>query len=47
LWTLVQGEANDGVTADTLGVVLLNLIGIKTPDRERVPEETKEEKEIK
>ena len=35
LWTLVHGDQNEGVSLDTLRVVLLNCIGIKVADRER------------
>jgi hypothetical protein len=35
LWTLVHGDHNEGVSIDTLRVVLLNCIGIKVADRER------------
>jgi len=31
----VQGEKNEGVSIDTLKVVLLNLIGITVNERER------------
>jgi hypothetical protein len=34
LWTLAKGEENQGVSFDTLIVILLNLIGIRTRDRE-------------
>lgn len=34
IWTLVKGEENEGVTADNLRVVLLNLIGTRVPERE-------------
>jgi len=35
MWALVRGEERGGVSWDTLRVVFLNLIGIKTPDREK------------
>lgn len=34
LWTLVRGEENQGVSQDTMRVVLLNVIGTRVPDRE-------------
>lgn len=34
LWALLKGEENSGVTFDTLKVILLNLIGLRTKDRE-------------
>ena len=34
LWTMIQGDKNNGVTLDTLRVVMLNFIGIRTKDRE-------------
>lgn len=34
LWTLVKGEENQGVSFDTLRIVMLNMIGIITKDRE-------------
>lgn len=37
LWTLVRGEEMRGVSYDTLRVVLLNMIGIKTNEREVKP----------
>jgi hypothetical protein len=44
LWALVRGN-DGGVSLDTLRVVLLNIIGIKTADREKVPEEEGEKDE--
>ena len=35
MWDLVKGEDHGGVTWDTLRVIFLNLIGIRTPDREK------------
>ncbi len=35
LWTLVKGEDRTGVSWDTLKVIFLNFVGIKTADRER------------
>ncbi len=35
LWHLVQGEDRGGVSWDTLKVLFLNLVGLKTPERER------------
>ena len=34
LWTLAKGQENHGVTFDTLNVILLNFIGVRTKDRE-------------
>ena len=39
LWVLVKGEQNGGVSLDTLRVVFLNMIGIRTKDREAKIEE--------
>ena len=38
LWTMLQGEKNKGVSIDTLRVALLNIIGIRLPERVKVPE---------
>jgi hypothetical protein len=43
-FALVRGN-DGGVSLDTLRVVLLNIIGIKTADREKVPEEEGEKDE--
>ena len=40
LWKMVQGEANEGVSIETLRVVLVNCIGVKE-------EGSEEEKEVK
>jgi hypothetical protein len=34
LWALLKGEENSGVNFDTLKVISLNLIGLRTKDRE-------------
>ena len=34
LWTVVRGEENSGVSYDTLRVMMLNMIGLRTKDRE-------------
>jgi hypothetical protein len=36
---VVQGERNGGVTFDALRLMLINIIGIRTPDREHVPDD--------
>jgi hypothetical protein len=38
LWILVKGELNEGVSLDTLRVVLLNVIGVRVLDREQTYE---------
>jgi hypothetical protein len=43
LWRMVQGESNEGVSLDTLRVVLLNCIGVKEEGGQE--EEDKEEGE--
>lgn len=39
LWTLVKGDELQGVTFDTLLVIFLSIIGIRTKDREIVDTE--------
>ena len=46
LWSLVRGEQRSGVSFDTLRVIFLNFIGVKTLDREGdAPEEEENEEE--
>ena len=33
-WVLLRGEDNNGVSLDTLKVIMINLIGVRTPERE-------------
>jgi hypothetical protein len=40
MWILLQGEERGGVTWDTLKVVLLNMLGVRDPSRERAPKES-------
>jgi len=42
LWTLLRGEERSGVSWDNLKVIFLNLIGNKTPSREKdLPRDSK------
>lgn len=45
MWALLRGDANGGVSLDSLMVVLLIIIGIRVNDRERTPEGEDEEPE--
>lgn len=44
-WHLVKIEEHRGVTLDTLRVALLNIVGIRLPDRERLPRNEREDSE--
>lgn len=42
LWTLVKGDENRGVSFDTLRIIMLNMIGLRTNEREILSENTSE-----
>lgn len=46
LWKLTRGEDRGGISWDTLKVLTLNFIGIRTHDREKVNEEEEEKPEL-
>ena len=43
LWTIAKAEDNHGISFDTLKSILLNVIGIKLPEREKVIEDAEEQ----